>query len=74
MLDVHIWGMFDGSTVLVINDMGQSNRPLLRILRGTSDANIPFEGLCQLLRRLGLDERAFEAAITSSLKRESKRS
>jgi hypothetical protein len=26
-------------------------------LRGTSDANIPFEGLCQLLRRLGFDER-----------------
>jgi len=30
---------------------------LLRILRGTSDANIPFNQLCHLLRRLGFDER-----------------
>jgi len=30
---------------------------LLRILRGTSDANIPFDQLCQLLRRMGFDER-----------------
>jgi HicA toxin of bacterial toxin-antitoxin, len=37
--------------------MSQSDRLLLRILRGSSDANIPFEGLCQLLRRLGFDER-----------------
>ena len=37
--------------------MSQSDRLLLRILRGTSDANIPFEGLCQLLRRFGFDER-----------------
>jgi predicted RNA binding protein YcfA (HicA-like mRNA interferase family) len=37
--------------------MRSSNSLLLRILRGTSDANIPFEGLCQLLRRLGFDER-----------------
>ena len=28
-----------------------------RILRGTSDANIPFADMCQLLRRLGFDER-----------------
>jgi predicted RNA binding protein YcfA (HicA-like mRNA interferase family) len=41
----------------VITPMSQSDRLLLRILRGTSDANIPFEGLCQLLRRLGFDER-----------------
>jgi HicA toxin of bacterial toxin-antitoxin, len=41
----------------VISPMSQSDRLLLRILRGTSDANIPFEGLCQLLRRLGFDER-----------------
>jgi hypothetical protein len=41
----------------VIPPMSQSDRLLLRILRGTSDANIPFEGLCQLLRRLGFDER-----------------
>jgi predicted RNA binding protein YcfA (HicA-like mRNA interferase family) len=37
--------------------MSQADRLLLRILRGTSDANIPFEGLCQLLRRLGFAER-----------------
>ena len=37
--------------------MSQADRLLLRILRGTSDANIPFDGLCQLLRRLGFDER-----------------
>jgi hypothetical protein len=43
--------------VPVITPMSQSDRLLLRILRGTSDANIPFEGLCQLLRRLGFDER-----------------
>jgi predicted RNA binding protein YcfA (HicA-like mRNA interferase family) len=41
----------------VITSMSQSDRLLLRILRGTSDANIPFEGICQLLRRLGFDER-----------------
>ena len=41
----------------VITSMSQSDRLLLRILRGTSDANIPFERLCQLLRRLGCDER-----------------
>ena len=37
--------------------MNQSGRLLLRILGGTSDANIPFEGLCQLLRRLGFNAR-----------------
>jgi len=37
--------------------MSQFDRLLLWILRGTSDANISFEGLCQLLRRLGFDER-----------------
>jgi predicted RNA binding protein YcfA (HicA-like mRNA interferase family) len=30
---------------------------LERILRGTSDANIPFDQMCQLLRRMGFDER-----------------
>ena len=37
--------------------MGEQDRLLLRILRGTSDANIPFDGLCHLLQRLGFDER-----------------
>lgn len=30
---------------------------LTRILRGTADANIPFAGLCELLRHLGFTER-----------------
>jgi virulence-associated protein VapD len=30
---------------------------LARILRGSSDANIPFDDLRQLLRRLGFEER-----------------
>ena len=37
--------------------MTQRDRLLDRILRGTSDANIPFAALCRLLRRLGFDER-----------------
>lgn len=37
--------------------MGEQDRLLLRILRGTSDANIPFDGLCRLLWRLGFVER-----------------
>ena len=30
---------------------------LIKILLGNSDANIPFEQLCQLLRKLGFDQR-----------------
>ena len=37
--------------------MTPRDKLLERILRGTSDANIPFAELCQLLRRLGFDER-----------------
>jgi hypothetical protein len=37
--------------------MARRDKLLDRILRGTSDANIPFNELCQLLRRLGFDER-----------------
>ena len=37
--------------------MGERDRLLLRVLRGTSDANILFTGLCQLLRYLGFNER-----------------
>ncbi len=36
---------------------GRYHNLLLRILRGTSDANISFAGLCQLLRRLGFEQR-----------------
>jgi len=37
--------------------MSKHDKQLDKILRGTSDANIPFEGLCQLLRRLGFQFR-----------------
>ena len=37
--------------------MGSRDKLLEQILRGTSDANIPFGGLCQLLRSLGFAER-----------------
>lgn len=36
--------------------MGKYDKLLLQILRGTSDANISFDDLCQLLRRLGFEE------------------
>ncbi len=36
---------------------GRYKRLLSRILSGESDANIPFSELCQLLYRLGFDER-----------------
>ncbi|MFQ4144366.1 type II toxin-antitoxin system HicA family toxin [Chlorogloeopsis sp. ULAP02] len=37
--------------------MSQKDKLLAKILSGTSDANIPFEQLCQLLNQLGFDER-----------------
>lgn len=37
--------------------MGKYEKLLLKIVEGTSDANIPFDDLCQLLRRLGFEER-----------------
>ena len=37
--------------------MGKYEKLLLQILRGTSDANISFDDLCQLLHRLGFEER-----------------
>jgi predicted RNA binding protein YcfA (HicA-like mRNA interferase family) len=37
--------------------MYRHDKLLERILRGTSDANIPFAGVCQLLRTLGFEER-----------------
>ena len=33
--------------------MSKHDKLLDKLLRGTSDANIPFDGLCYLLRRLG---------------------
>lgn len=37
--------------------MSKHDKLLERILRGASDANISFAGLCQLLRRLGFQLR-----------------
>jgi hypothetical protein len=37
--------------------MGKYEKLLLDILRGRSDANIEFDELCRLLRRLGFEER-----------------
>ncbi|HEY0023243.1 MAG TPA: hypothetical protein VGB24_10050 [Longimicrobium sp.] len=37
--------------------MGKHEKLLLQILRGTADANVPFEGLCALLHWLAFDER-----------------
>jgi hypothetical protein len=35
----------------------ETDKLLVRILRGASDNNIPFEGMCRLLRNLGFNER-----------------
>ncbi|HEX9652141.1 MAG TPA: type II toxin-antitoxin system HicA family toxin [bacterium] len=37
--------------------MGKYQKLIHQILQGTSDANISFDELCQLMRRLGFDER-----------------
>ena len=37
--------------------VGKYEKLLLTILRGASDANIPFSTLCTLLERLGFEER-----------------
>lgn len=37
--------------------MGKHEKLLLQVLRGTSDANIPFDGLRALLYWLGFEER-----------------
>jgi virulence-associated protein VapD len=37
--------------------MGKYEKLLGKVLRGSSDANIAFDDLCQLLRRLGFEER-----------------
>lgn len=37
--------------------MSKWDKLLQRILSGAADANIPFDDLCHLLRRLGFDER-----------------
>jgi predicted RNA binding protein YcfA (HicA-like mRNA interferase family) len=37
--------------------MARTHKLLEQILRGDADANIPFSGMVQLLRRLGFEER-----------------
>jgi hypothetical protein len=37
--------------------MGKYEKLVVRILEGSSDANISFNDLCQLLKRLGFEER-----------------
>ena len=37
--------------------MSKYEKLLLQILRGGSDANIPFDDLCHLLKKIGFDER-----------------
>ena len=37
--------------------MGKFEKVLRRVLSGTSDANIAFDDLCWLLRKLGFEER-----------------
>ncbi len=37
--------------------MGKHKKLLSQILKGTSDANIPFEGLCSLLQNIGFEMR-----------------
>lgn len=41
--------------------MGKFKKLLHRVLSGESDANIPFDDLCQVLRRLGFEERISES-------------
>ena len=37
--------------------MGKIDKLLVQILSGTCDSNIPFSGLCQLLKKYGFEER-----------------
>ncbi|MDI6794621.1 MAG: type II toxin-antitoxin system HicA family toxin [bacterium] len=37
--------------------MGAYEKLIVKVLRGTSDANIPFSEICQLLKKLDFDER-----------------
>lgn len=36
--------------------MGKYEKLLLQVLRGSSDANVAFDDLCNLVRRLGFEE------------------
>lgn len=45
------------SFTFIIKRMGKYEKLLIKILRGTSDRNISFDDLCQLLKRIGFEER-----------------
>ena len=53
--------------------MGRHEKLYEHILMRRSDANVPFDGLCELRKRLGFEERVREIA-TSSRWRGSKKS
>jgi len=44
------------ASALILN-MARTKKLLDQILRGDADANIPFSGMVQLLKRLGFEER-----------------
>jgi hypothetical protein len=41
---------------IVIYYMGKYEKLLIKILRKISDANVPFDGLCSLLKHIGFEE------------------
>ena len=45
--------------------MGKHEKLYAHILMRRSDANVPFDGLCALLKRLGFDERIRATTISS---------
>jgi predicted RNA binding protein YcfA (HicA-like mRNA interferase family) len=47
---------FECSPVTLIA-MSKYDKLLVQILRGTSDANISFDDLCRLLKKMGFEER-----------------
>ena len=44
-------------TIIIIFAMSRYGKLLARVLDGAADANISFAELCELVRRLGFDER-----------------
>jgi hypothetical protein len=48
------WAGFKRERVVL---MSEHDKLLMRILRGTADTNIPFDGMRGLLRTLGFEER-----------------
>lgn len=46
-----------GHSPVTLMSMGKYDKLLIQILRGTSDANISFDDLCHLLKKMGFEER-----------------